>query len=58
MKSIISILLLFHLAYSSLLKENDLYIITPDNNFEVIEQVFLEQSVILIGVSVSNLNFS
>jgi len=36
---------------SALLKENGVYMISPENNFEVIEQVFLEQSVILIGVS-------
>lgn len=38
----------------SLLKENGLYVISPDNNFEVIEQVFLEESVILIGVSLND----
>jgi hypothetical protein len=56
MKAIFSVLLLlFHLTQCSLLKENGLYIISPDNNFEVIEQVFLEESVILIGVSLSNI---
>ena len=55
MKTIFSVLLFFQLAFSSLLKENGLYMISPDNNFEVIEQVFLEQSVILIGVSLSNI---
>ncbi len=44
-------LLLLEFVYSSLVKENGLYMISPDNNFEVIEQVFLEQSVILIGIS-------
>jgi hypothetical protein len=55
MKTIFSVFLLFNLAFCSLLKENGLYVISPDNNFEVIEQVFLEESVILIGVSLSNI---
>ena len=40
MKTIFSVFLLFNLAFCSLLKENGLYVISPDNNFEVIEQVF------------------
>lgn len=39
------------LAYCSLIKQEGLYIIEKDNNYEVIEQVFLEEGVIMIGIS-------
>jgi hypothetical protein len=39
------------LVSASLIKQDGLYVIEKDNNYEVIEHVFLEEGVILIGIS-------
>jgi hypothetical protein len=36
---------------AALIKQEGVYLIDKDNNYEVIEQVFLEEGVIMIGIS-------
>ncbi len=54
MKSLILLSLLFvNCTLSSLLKKDGLYIIDKKNNLDVVENVFLNDGVILIGISQS-----